>query len=232
MSVFEGIAIRRVSTASQVADAMTDLILRGEIKSGEHLRENALVTSLGVSRNTVREAVRLLEQSGLVHHEFNYGAVVIKPSIDDLTDLYRVRLHLEVAAVGIKAKPEQIAIVRAAYDALRDEAHGRDPREIVLKDLAFHASIVDLLGSKRLSATFAQIMVELRFYLQVLSFEDREYDRPEALIQEHRAIMDMIEAGDTHRAAEAVSGHVEANLQRLSAILTARSADSAGNEQA
>jgi DNA-binding GntR family transcriptional regulator len=232
MSVFDGISIRRVSTASQVAEAMTDLILRGEIKAGVHLRENALVTSLGVSRNTVREAVRLLEQSGLVRHEFNHGAVVIEPSIEDLTGLYRARLHVEAAAAAIKATPEQIAQVRAAYDALHDEAQAGDVREIVSKDLAFHASVVALLGSKRLDSFFAQIMVELRFYLQVLSFEDREYERPETFIHEHKTIMDMIEVGDTVRAAEAVSDHINSNSRRLTAILTARSADASLGEQA
>ncbi|MEO6825993.1 MAG: GntR family transcriptional regulator [Microbacteriaceae bacterium] len=223
MSVFDSISIRRVSTASQVAEAMTGLILSGKIKAGEHLRENALVTSLGVSRNTVREAMRLLEQGGLVRHEFNYGAVVIEPTIEDLTDLYRARLQLERAAAATVPSAEQLAAVRAAFDALRAEARGGDAREIVAKDLAFHASIVAILGSNRLNAFFAQLMVELQFYLQVLSFEDQEYARPTDLIGEHFAIMDKIESGDPAAAADAVAEHIESNSQRLSAILRARS---------
>ena len=231
MTVYDSISIRRVSTASQVAEALTELILRGEIEAGAHLRENALVTSLGVSRNTVREAVRLLEQGGLVRHEFNYGAVVIEPSLDDLTDLYNARLHIEGAGAAVKATSEQIAKVRSAYEALTFEAQGGDAREIVLKDLAFHASIASLLGSKRVDAFFAQIMVELRFYLQVLSFEDHEYDRPDVLIREHEVIMEMIEAGDSIRAVQAVSDHIQSNARRLTEILVGRNSDTATSPQ-
>ncbi len=201
---------------------LTDLILHGDIKAGEHLRENALCVSLGVSRNTVREAVRLLEQGGLVRHKFNSGATVITPSIDELADLYRARLHIESTAAAVKATPEQIARVRAAFDALSVEARGGDMREIVLCDLSFHASVVALLGSKRIDDFFAQILVELRFYLQVLSFEDREYDRPDALMLQHENIMTMIEAGDSLGAARAVSEHVKSNEERLTAILKAK----------
>lgn len=231
MSAFGNISIRRVSTASQVAEALTELILKGEIEAGAHLGENALVTSLGVSRNTVREAVRLLEQGGLVRHEFNHGAVVIEPSVDDLIDLYNARLHIEGAAAAVKATSEQIAKIRSAYDVLTGEAQGGDAREIVLKDLAFHASIASLLGSKRIDAFFAQIMVELRFYLQVLSFEDHEYARPDVFIREHKAIMEMIEAGDSAGAVKMVSDHIRSNSRRLTEILLARNLATATRQQ-
>ncbi|CAB4806511.1 unannotated protein [freshwater metagenome] len=231
MTTYEGISIRRVSTASQVAEALTELILRGEIKAGAHLRENALVSSLGVSRNTIREAVRLLEQGGLVHHEFNFGAVVIEPSIDDLTDLYNARLHIEGAAARVKATSEQIATVRSAYDALSIKAQDGHAREIALKDLDFHAAIAGLLGSKRIDAFFAQIKVELRFYLQVLAFEDHEYDHPNVLIREHGTIMDAIEAGDSVRTVKAVTDHIQANSRRLTEILMIRNSDKATHTQ-
>ena len=83
-----------------MAKGLRDKILRGDLGPGQPLRENAIALALKISRNTVREAVRLLEQSGLVKYEFNRGTVVIDPSVDDLMELYCARLALEVAAVS------------------------------------------------------------------------------------------------------------------------------------
>ena len=57
---YEGLGslqIKRASTAEQVAEALREMILRGEIEQGQPLREVALAASIGVSRNTMREAI-------------------------------------------------------------------------------------------------------------------------------------------------------------------------------
>jgi DNA-binding GntR family transcriptional regulator len=66
--------LRRESTAQQVASALRELIVTGGLPSGAHLREAALAQQLGVSRNTVREAVQILVSDGLVRREMHRGA--------------------------------------------------------------------------------------------------------------------------------------------------------------
>ncbi|MDR0344859.1 MAG: GntR family transcriptional regulator [Nocardiopsaceae bacterium] len=222
MQPISGISIHRVSTATQVAEVLTELILKGEIPAGEHLRESALAESTGVSRNTVREAIRLLEQSGLVRHQFNAGAVIIEPSIEDLADLYRVRRLLESCAVSAPLSRQQLAPVRRAYAELAAASQEGDMFKIVARDVSFHQSIVALAGSSRLDAFYSHLMREMRFYLQVLSMEDREYLRPKALMHEHDDIMRGLEDGEPMAAAQAVQVHVDINLERLSAILRSR----------
>lgn len=222
MHPIAGISIHRVSTATQVAEALTELILKGGIPAGEHLRESALAESTGVSRNTVREAIRLLEQSGLVRHHFNAGAVVIEPSIGDLEDLYRVRRHLESSAVSAPLSPQQLAPVRQAHLALAVASKEGDLFKVVARDVSFHQSLVALMGSPRLDGFYSHLMREMQFYLQVLSMEDREYLRPKALMHQHDAIMEGLEDGDPIRAADAVRVHIDTNFERLSAILRAR----------
>ena len=68
MNPVENLTLHRTSTAQQVADGLSDAIMRGEMPPGAPIRESAIAASLGISRNTVREAVRMLENGGLVRH--------------------------------------------------------------------------------------------------------------------------------------------------------------------
>ena len=80
MSVADRIRIVGRSSAQQIADGLMDMILEGELKPGERIRESVIAEQLGISRNTVREAVRLLQGTGLVRYVFNRGLAVWNPS--------------------------------------------------------------------------------------------------------------------------------------------------------
>ena len=69
MSALDGIVLRRSTTAQQVADALSERILAGAFPPGDRLRESAIATELGIARNTVREAVRILQLGGLVRRD-------------------------------------------------------------------------------------------------------------------------------------------------------------------
>ena len=75
-----GLSIQRMSTADQVAGLMRERILRGELKPGTALREVTIAAAIGVSRNTLREALRILTQEGLVRHTVHHGMTVTKLS--------------------------------------------------------------------------------------------------------------------------------------------------------
>lgn len=84
-----------------VFNTLRQAILRGELKPGERLMEIALSQRLGVSRTPVREAIRMLEQEGLVIMIPRKGAQVAEISEKDLKDVLEVRLGLEELAVRI-----------------------------------------------------------------------------------------------------------------------------------
>jgi DNA-binding GntR family transcriptional regulator len=219
MTSFEDIRLSRTSTANQVANGIRIKILRGELKPGEPLRENAIASDLNISRNTVREAARLLEKSGLVKYEFNRGTVVIQPSLEDLVELYRARVALEVAAASTAHTADSLSRVRQTYDLLVEAAHRGDAREIVARDLAFHTALVGLIGSDRINDFYAQLVRELEFYLMVLSDEEREYERPDFVTEEHQPIMEALEANDPARAARVVSAHIQSSTERIKRII-------------
>ena len=226
MSALDGIVVRRSTTAQQIADGLSERILAGAFPPGQPLRESAIAAELKVARNTVREAVRVLELSGLVRHEVNRGAVVIAPTPENVDALYTARERLETAAVSRTPTAEQLTAIGDAFDAFARATCTSDPSLIVEADMAFHRAIVALLESSRLDEFYAELTRELRFYLLVLSLEDREYENPSALLAEHKAILTALRSGDSARAVAAVRSLIVTNGRRLREILTERGGQS------
>lgn len=226
MSEFADISLHRVSTAEAVADALVGLIVSGVLRSGEPLRESSLSTKLGVSRNSLREAIRLLERSRLVKYVIHRGAIVVTPTLADLEDLYRTRRQLELAGVREEPNEDQLAAITRAYDALVSTSQLKTAEPIVAADLALHQAIVDVLGSERLSTFYRQICKELVFYFTVLSYTDEEYIDPEtSIIHRHQGMVEAIVAGDRETAHDLLADHIDENYERLKEILTARQAE-------
>ena len=219
MSGVSGIVLRRTTTAQQVADSLSEQILAGAFSAGDRLRESALAAEVGVARNTMREAVRILELGGLVRYEVNRGAVVISPTPEKVDALYAAREVLESTAAARVPTAEQLAGINAAFADLVAATESQQASLIVEKDLAFHATIVAMLGSSRLDDFYAELTRELRFYLMVLSVQDREYENPAAVRREHQVIVDAIRAGDSDRAVAEVRAHIDRNAVRLKEIL-------------
>jgi DNA-binding GntR family transcriptional regulator len=205
-----------------VADGLSERILAGAFAPGDRLRESAIATELGVARNTIREAVRMLELSGLVRYEVNRGAVVISPTPQKVEALYAARERLETAAVARIPTPAQLAAIGTAFEALVEVADSHDASRIVEQDLAFHSALVALLDSSRLDEFYAELTQELRFYLMVLSVEDREFEDPRVVLADHQAILSAVSSGDRDRAVTEVRTHIETNAQRLREILAER----------
>lgn len=227
--VLTGFRVARTSTADQVAGALRDALLRGELKPGSRVRESVLAGELGVSRNTIREAMRILEQGGLIRHEVNRGAVVRTMEIAEVEDLYRVRELLERSAVDAVTRRTDLAGVEAALEELREAFFAGDVERAVDRDLAFHAAIVALLASPHIDGFFADLRHELRFCLAVLSIEDRETERPDELVEQHAAMLGALQDHDRRGAKALLSAHVKANRERATTLLRAREDAGAGD---
>lgn len=216
------LALHRTSAAEQVADHLTDLILSGELAAGERLRESALAQMLGISRNSVREGIRLLERGRLVRYEMHRGAVVVTPSLDELDDLYRTRLHLETLAARTPGDAEADRALSDAYAGIERAARTGQAREVVAADMAFHAALVSRLGSARIDAFFETVATEMGYYLLILSHADDEIGRvDEAVLAHHRRLLDAVRSGDADAARSEVASHLEENHRRIREILEA-----------
>lgn len=190
----------RLSTAESVAGILRTQIMEGVFPPGSRLPEEAIASALGVSRNTVREAFRLLCHESLAVHELNRGVSVAVPTAADVMDLYRVRRTIEAAAARMVsvAEAEAVKAVREAVEAGRRAAKGRQWAAVGTADLAFHAAIVTLAGSSRLDEMMRRILAELRLVFHVMADPER-FHAP--YLNRNDQIAALLERGDGDAAA-------------------------------
>ncbi len=219
-----GLSIRRISTAEQVASLVRDRILRGEIKPGTSLREVVMAAAIGVSRNTLREALRILIQEGLVRHTVHRGITVTELSPESASDIYRVRRLLEVSAVESgRLSPQALASLGTAVDRLEKAAEEQDWPALVEADMKFHQSLVKLLGSERLEAFFWNLLSELRLGLVAV---DRASSDVRRMSGEHRKFYRLLKAGKRKECARLLKSHLEDSEAMLRAVVSPENAPS------
>src|SRR5262249_56792864 len=106
-----GLRFDRSSPAERVADVLRELIISGDLLPGTPLREQQLVTSFEVSRNTIREAFRLLGRERLVVYHLHRGVAVRQLDEHDVHDIYRTRRPLELMAIEYSADAPRETLV-------------------------------------------------------------------------------------------------------------------------
>lgn len=192
--------------AQRLAGRIRDKLIAGELKPGQKLSEAALSTALDVSRNSLREAFRLLTKEGLLRHEPNRGVFVATPSMASIIDIYRVRRVIECRALE-QAYPNHPAVARmrnAVETAMEARKSGEWSR-VGSANMAFHAAIVDLADSARLNDFYAQIAAELRLSFGLL-------DNPELLhapyVDLNAGILAKLEEGRPAEAAAALDTYL------------------------
>src|SRR5690606_39343118 len=108
----ENVVMSQGSTASAVSEQLSDLITDGKLAPGTRVSDTALALRLKVSRNTVREAFRLLAHDGLLVHEFNRGVFVAFVTSEDVRDVYRFRRVIEPQVVRALTPPDTHRLAR------------------------------------------------------------------------------------------------------------------------
>ena len=217
------LALTRVTTVERIADGICDLILRGEVVPGTPLRESQLQEWIGVSRNTIREALRLLERDGLVTYSAYRGVTVTELAREDVVDLFRARLAIELSAAEVADSMDegQKRLLEEACEAREVAVAEGDLHAAFEADMSFHASLVSALGSEALNEFFLGLLRKLRlgFYLGGgVSTEARERDT-----EQHRRIAELVRDDDCEGCAEAVKEHL-GDAEAILLELTERSA--------
>ena len=180
--------------------------MRGELQPGTPLREVPLAASIGISRNTMREAIRALVHEGLVRHNVHRGVTVTKLTENDVADIYRVRRLLECAAVEKSTpQPKQSELLAESLALLDNATKAKSWPEMVEYDMLFHRRLVALLGSKRLNDYYKNALAELRLGLMLV---DRSAHGTMKSYQEHREIYSLLVEGKSKEAAAFLESHL------------------------
>ncbi|WP_181777147.1 GntR family transcriptional regulator [Amycolatopsis pittospori] len=186
--------ISRTSTAERVAGVLRTRIAEGFFLPGVRLSEQDIGSALGVSRNTLREAFRLLTHERLLAHELNRGVFVRVLSVEDVVDLYKVRKVVECSAVrSVTEKPPTFAkLARMVEDGKLAERSERW-QDLGTANIRFHSAIAELGGSERIDELMRGIFAELRLVFHMMA-DPRRFHEP--YLKRNAEILERVEAGD------------------------------------
>ena len=167
--------LERASTAQKVADMLRERVLDGELEPGLRLSEEAIGGALGVSRNTLREAFRLLTRDRILIHEHSRGVFVRRPTGDDVRDLYAARRVIECGALRLwnDVSEAQREAVRSPVRQAVARAEKNDFSKTGTANIQFHRGIVGLAGSTRLSDESDRLFAELNLNAEEFALYER-----------------------------------------------------------
>ena len=197
-----------VSTATQVADQLRELIVTGELGGGTALREVALSESFSVSRNTLREGVRILAAEGLVDQQLHTGATVTRIGTERIRDIYMVRRVTEVRAVELSVYASDAQLRRLRDIVERGTQAGRRAAWSAYSraSMDFHQALVALVGSPMLDEFFRRVMLQARL---IVSWADPTDASRRQWLELDQRICDLVIAGQRAEAATELEQYLD-----------------------
>ncbi|HET6153969.1 MAG TPA: GntR family transcriptional regulator [Marmoricola sp.] len=192
-------------TAS-VYEQLHQKIVSGDIVPGERLTEIALAERFGISRTPVREALRRLEQDGLVERAAR-GLVVRERSPNEILEIYEVRILLEGAAAraaAVRRTPLDIARLEQLHESMLKAEDG-DAQALTLINRRFHEQIWATSHNSTLIDVLSRLNSHLLRYRGTTLTHG---DRWSIVLKDHEELVDAIRTGDVERAGQLAEGHM------------------------
>ena len=207
--------LEKTSLREQALSALRRAITTGQLKPGTHLVETELSEALQISRGTLREAMRQLQQEGLISAGARGRLSVRHLDSKEIRDIFNVRAALEsLAARELASRPdraEAAATLRRAVDDM-DRWAASDLEDRIEADLSFHRTMCQLTGNETLLHQWTSLEGSIRMSIMFAGV-DRAIKNMDA--KRHLEIVDAIESGDTDAAAASVMGHMAGAAETL-----------------
>ena len=200
-------------------------IVEGRLAPGSRVYEADIARRMGVSRAPVREAARRLERQGVLVARPRHGFAVRTISVQEIDDLFEVRLSLEMTAIELacrKADDAGIARLRALIDTMVREAPTLPQHDRIATDLAFHTLISELSGNAHLHRIYANTQTEMQMIIALI---DAVYDDPATLAATHYPIVDALQRRDASAARAAMRLHLDDAWQHVRALFVQQHGD-------
>lgn len=194
--------------AGRLRAQIADEIVRGDLLPGTELDEAGLARRFGVSRTPVREALRALAASGLIRVQPHRGAVVARPSLVQVEDMFAVMAEMEALCAGlaaVKMRPAERRALAVLHEALREPIREGDPQRYHELNEMFHQAIY------RGSHNDYLVEVTLTTRQRLAPFRRAQFrtvGRLALSYQEHARVVRAIERGDRMQAQLAMREHI------------------------
>jgi DNA-binding GntR family transcriptional regulator len=196
--------------AEAALERLREAIILGELTPGTPLRLEDLARSLGMSISPIREAVRQLEALGLAQHVPHHGAKVMGLDVEELRELFSIRLALETLAVRRAAElldPEDERAAAEHHAAFGEARERGDVRAAVRAHTAFHFALYEAARSAWLVRLIRPAWDSCERYRPVLLAAGGDLQERHAELD--RELLAACAAHDPDRAAEALHAHLE-----------------------
>ena len=200
--------LEKTSLREQALTALRRAITTGQLTQGTHLVETDLSDALQISRGTLREAMRQLQQEGLISAGARGRLSVRHLDAKEIRDIFDVRAALEsLAASELAASPDHAGAVaelrKAVTNMERWAASNLDDR--IEADLKFHRTMCHLTGNETLLHSWSSLEGSIRMSIMYAGV-DRALKNMD--VKRHSEIVDAIESGDADKAAATVRDHM------------------------
>ena len=215
----------------QVYEALWSRIASGEIKPGSRLSDLQWSANLNVSRTPVREAMRKLQQDGVLLPLSRGGYEVLRISAQDLQKLYRCRAVLESLAVREATEnitKRQLEKLKQLFEQTEQAVADKKFDQAFKLNTQFHQSIVQYCGNPYLQGLLSNLSRMILFARSSLMIAAHNPDtvRPyaehlESTQKDHREILELLSAGDAVAAARRMEEHLFATGENMGRIAKA-----------
>ncbi|WP_457787804.1 GntR family transcriptional regulator [Pseudomonas sp. PL-6] len=193
-----------------VLDKLRGAIMNFQLLPGDRLVERDLCERLGVSRTSVREALRHLESEGLVEFAGAKGPRVAIITLEDARDIYELRCVLEgliVQLFTLNAKPKDIRALEKALEENRKVLESGDLQEVLDSVQGFYDVLLEGSGNQIAATQLRQLQARIS-YLRATSVS--QSNRRGSSNQEMERMVEAIKSGDPLAAHQASVDHVRA----------------------
>lgn len=220
----------RALLRDEVYATLRERIVRGELRSGERLRVRELAVQLGVSRTPLREALRRLEDEGLVEAAASRWTRVAEMDLQQAARVYAILAALERLAIFAGPFDDgEIGVLRSANDRLEAAIDVGEAHEAYLADRDFHDALIRHAANDELTRIVAELRVKTRLVEHELF---GGFATAGSSVAEHADVVDALVAGDPARAADAIEANHRQGLARLTSSSVERGASFIGGNAA
>ncbi|MGW0018142.1 GntR family transcriptional regulator [Rhodococcus sp. NPDC003382] len=201
------LGLERTSLRQQAVAALRTAITSGALAPSSPLVETELSEKLQISRGTLREAMRQLQQEGLITTGARGRLYVRHLDAKEIRDIFAVRAALEALAVReLAARPDRADVIPELREALTVMAAAEDDLEARIEsDLDFHRSLCKVTGNETLMHSWQSLEGSIRMSIMFAGLEKAVGNMD---VGRHSAIVDAVETGDADEAAAAVRAHM------------------------
>lgn len=212
--------VQRQNLREQCLTKLRGAIENGTLSPGQRLVEARLSTALNVSRGTLREAMRVLAQEGLIAADERGRMIVQILTREEVHDIFAVRSALEcLAARTIATSPDRDQAVNALKDSLEPLKQSGAPLETLMdSDMAFHRLMITLSGNATLLRSWDHILGQVRATIVRAGLDAARHNMA---WERHIPLVRAIATGDPDAAAEMIDAHMSETADRVVATVFA-----------